>query len=449
MSDVEEKKKKEKKIKKTIPSAVNLNRNNICIIGDNVLFNNGIITAYYILPLYNYNTASEAGINFSITNVKNLIVNLTLIIPELEFTIERIEKTIKKKDVLTNLIDSIKIYRNDYEMPHEFVDNLKDDIQDYCLLGINIEQSNIDNIDDYSIKDTITSLVKQGINKFTGLGNMKMDPEKILRLEENIHRTIKDRCVRATKDLVFYNYVSKVFPSYDISYDKLSYINESHYSEIMGSIVQTVSDNFGYFEMHNNGVDFFDYADSVQDTYGCMLDIKSFPLKISRHSFPLIFPHSYTITTVKCLKKDDANLQIKRIRSSLTYDYEQMMEAGANVETLDRTEQDIFIASQALAEIQDGNIICKFNSSLLVVGNSIPILRQFTADVLNSCKDREILVAKSLTQAADFLNNYINKKPKKYDHMAPLDFPLCFQQNRGSTVGDTDDTWSPSIGVDG
>ena len=76
--------------------------------------------------------------------------------------------------------------------------------------------------------------------------------------------------------------------------------------------------------------------------------------------------------------------------------------------------------------------------------------------IITSCKDRNILASKSLTQAIDFLDNYINKKPKKYEHMGPLQFPLSFQQNYGATVGDTDNLttpngqpiWSPSIGED-
>ena len=47
-----------------------------------------------------------------------------------------------------------------------------------------------------------------------------------------------------------------------------------------------------------------------------------------------------------------------------------------------------------------------------------------------------------------FLNHYINKKPKKFEHMANIAFPLSFQQNAGATVGDTDGIWSPAIGVD-
>ena len=61
-----------------------------------------------------------------------MITNLTTANPSLTFTIERIDKTIKRKDVLANLVDTINIYRPDYEMPHEFTRNVKDDLQSYC-----------------------------------------------------------------------------------------------------------------------------------------------------------------------------------------------------------------------------------------------------------------------------------------------------------------------------
>ncbi|HOY90472.1 MAG TPA: hypothetical protein PK891_02010, partial [Bacteroidales bacterium] len=93
-----------------------------------------------------------------------------------------------------------------------------------------------------------------------------------------------------------------------------------------------------------------------------------------------------------------------------------------------------------------------FNTSILVYANTREELKQRIMIVITSCKDRNILVSKSLTQGLDFLDNYVNKKPKKYMHMANVRFPLSFQQNYGATVGDTftksNDVWSPSIGVD-
>lgn len=437
------------------PPVVTTHNNDIKIIGDNVLYNNGIITAYYILPLTNYSTASYSGVEATVQNITNLITNLTISNPELTFSIERISKTVRAKDVRNNLIDTINIYNPDFDMPPEFYKNIRDSVNEYCLLGIDIQQSTITEVDDFTLLDTAKTLFGQVINTFTGLGNLNADPEQILRLENNIYRAIKNSCLRATKELVFYNYVSKVFPCYEISYDQMSFINENNYEKIMGNVSQTVSDAFGSFTMQNDGVDIFDLP--VQETYGCMIDIKSFPLKIDSVTFPMDFPN--LITNIQCLKKEDASLKLKRTRAMDTYDLTQAEEGGAEIEQLETISNNIQIASRAISEIDnEGAILCQFNTSILVTSSeSLEDLRSKITNVITACKDRDILASKSLTQALDFLDHYINNKPKKYIHMANLSYPLSFQQNAGATVGDTESDinpitgkqiWSPSIGED-
>ena len=441
------------KTKSTKVKVNNKNASKIRIIGDNILYNNGIITAFYIIPLTNYATNSAAGIDISIQNLTNMIVNLTTNNPTVTFTIENISKTVKKKDVLQNLISTIEIYRPEFDMPEEFTKNIKDDNQRYCLLGIDIQQSTITDVEDLSILETAKTLGKSFINAFAGTGNLTADPEQILKIESDIFRTINSRCVRASKELVFYNFVSKVFPNYEISYDRLSYINENNFEAIMGAVTQTVIDNFGWFEMHNEGVDIFDL--SPQTTYGCMLDVQSFPEKINNTNFPMDYPEGL-VTTIKCLKKEDATLKIKRIRSSARYEVNQAIEAGAEEEDIESTSNTIDIATRAIQDLENGDVLCEFNTSILVYAEERDELKSYIKNVITSCKDRNILVSKSLNQALDFLNNYINKKPQKFLHMAPLMFPLSFQQNSGATVGDTSELtttsgqaiWSPSIGED-
>lgn len=441
------------KTKSTKVKVNNKNASKIRIIGDNILYNNGIITAFYIIPLTNYATNSAAGIDIAIQNLTNMIVNLTTNNPTVTFTIENISKTVKKKDVIQNLLSTIEIYRPEFDMPEEFTKNIKDDNQRYCLLGIDIQQSTITDVEDLSILETAKTLGKSFINAFAGTGNLNVDPEQILKIEADIFRTINSRCVRASKELVFYNFVSKVFPNYEISYDKLSYINENNFEAIMGAITQTVVDNFGWFEMHNEGVDIFDL--SPQTTYGCMLDVQSFPEKISNTNFPMDYPEGL-VTTIKCLKKEDATLKIKRIRSSARYEVNQAIEAGAEEEDIENTTNTIDIATRAIQDLENGDVLCEFNTSILIYASDRDELKSYIKNVITSCKDRNILVAKSLNQALDFLNNYVNKKPQKFLHMAPLMFPLSFQQNSGATVGDTNELtttsgqtiWSPSIGED-
>lgn len=438
--------------KSTKVKVSNLNRSKLQIIGDNVLFNNGIITAFYVIPLTNYDTNSAPGVALAVQDLTNMITNLTTNNPTTSFTIERIEKVIKRKDVIANMLNTIEIYRPDYEMPLEFTKNVRDDIQSYCLLGIDIQQSTVTDVEDMTISETIKALGKQMVNAFAG-GSLTADPEQILKIEEDIYRTIKYRCMRASKELVFYNYVSKVFPNYEISYDKLSFINENNFEAIMGAVTQTVTDNFGWFEMHNEGVDIFGLE--PQTTYGCMIDIQSFPEKISTSNFPMNFQGNL-VTTVKCVKKEDAMLKIKRIRSSDRFEMNQAIEAGAEEEDIELTAQHINIATRAIQDLENGEVICEFNTAILLYAESREELKNEIMSVITGCKDRNILASKSLTQALDFLEKYINKKPSKFLHMGPLAFPLSFQQNTGATVGDTEGIvtpsgkpiWSPAIGED-
>jgi len=423
-----------------------IRQNKIKIVGENVLYNNGIVTAFYIVPLVNYSTASNSGVDNSVQSLVAMITNLTTNNPNLQFTIEKIEKVVRAKDVKNNLLNTIAIYAPDYEMPIEFTKNVRDAVQSYCLLGIDIQQSTVTDVEDNTFWETVKGVFKQTINVVAGLGNMNCDPERILKIEDSIYRTLNGRCLRASKELVFYNYVSKVFPNFEISYDKVSYINDSTFEDIMGSVTQTVLDNFGWFEMHNEGVDIFGI--NPQTTYGCMLDVQAFPPVISTCNFPM--DYSNCVTSIKCEKKEDALLKLKRVRSSDRFERDQAIEAQAEDEQIGVIQDSINIATMAIDGIENrGDILCNFNTSILIYDVDRDRLRQKVTSFITSCKDRNILVSKSLTQAKDFLDNYVNKKPKQYLHMANLSFPLSFQQNAGATVGDDgSDIWSPAIGSD-
>ena len=179
-----------------------------------------------------------------------------------------------------------------------------------------------------------------------------------------------------------------------------------------------------------------------------MLDVQAFPPLIDTCNFPMDFANC--VTSIKCEKKEEAILNLKRIRSSARFERDEALKALAEDEQVSAVQDVIDIAGLAVDGIeQRGDILCNFNTSILIYDTDKARLRQKVTSFITSCKDRNILVAKSLTQAKDFLDNYINKKPKKYIHMANLSFPLSFQQNSGATVGDDGaELWSPAIGTD-
>jgi hypothetical protein len=436
--------KKEKSIG-TQPKVISESRNKIQIIGDNILYNNGVIKAFYILPTMNYSTASQDGILRSITELTNLLSGLASQRPNVEFTIQRVDKTIQANDVKNNLLETIKMYRPDYDMPLEFSDNIRDDHQSYCLMCVDIQQKDFADIEEYTLLDTAKELFKGFITKITGLGNININEVKILDIEKNIYSTIRHKCVRASKELVFYNYVSRLYPSYEISYEKLSFVNEQNFTNIMGAVTQVVSDNFGWFELSNEGVDLFGAI--PQSTYGCMIDVNQFPQKIYSSNFPMDYPGC--VITIKCMKKDDAKLKLKRTRSADKFEHSQALQVEAESEAIEETAKSIAIATRALQELDAGETLCQFNCSILITGITREELKIKIQRVISDCKDRDILVSKSLNQALDFLDHYVNMKPKKYQHFANLQLPLSFQLNNGSIVGDVGTgLFSPSIGED-
>jgi hypothetical protein len=121
-------------------------------------------------------------------------------------------------------------------------------------------------------------------------------------------------------------------------------------------------------------------------------------------------------------------------------------------EAFEEVAQAIHIATHAIQELEAGETLCQFNCSILVTATTKEDLKNKILKLMSICKDRDILISKSLTQALDFLDNYINMKPQKYTHFANIQFPLSFQLNHGSKVGEDDDTnkniFSPAIGVD-
>ena len=118
----------------------NFKQNQIQLVGDNILYNNGVISAYYILPAVNYSVASKSVIESNIDDLNSLLASLSSQRNGITFTIEKIDKVIKAKDVRTNLLETIKMYIPDASMPPEF-SNVKEDIQSFCLLSVDIQQN--------------------------------------------------------------------------------------------------------------------------------------------------------------------------------------------------------------------------------------------------------------------------------------------------------------------
>ena len=150
---------------------VNIKDTKIKIIGDNILYCNGTITAYYILPLSNYTITSDTGVLVSIQSITNLLSGLATQRQDVKFSLQRFSKIIRKNDVISNLKDTIQLYAPTYEIPTEFTKNLGNSVQDYCLLGVSIEEKDlIKNVEDATLKETAKELFSNLANNLLNIG---------------------------------------------------------------------------------------------------------------------------------------------------------------------------------------------------------------------------------------------------------------------------------------
>ena len=71
---------------------INMRDSKIRIIGDNILYCNGVITAYYILPLNNYTITSNSGVLYSIQSITSLLSGLASQRQEVKFSLQPLTK---------------------------------------------------------------------------------------------------------------------------------------------------------------------------------------------------------------------------------------------------------------------------------------------------------------------------------------------------------------------
>lgn len=428
-----------------------LSQSKIEILGDNILLEEKQLTAFYILPLANYSVVSTAGIENNINRLTHILSELAIQKPNVKFSIQRCVKSIRAEDIKANLLDTIKLYNPTYSMPYEFTSKLKDASQTYCLLAVKLDPSDVVNVEDVSFLDTVKSEVGKLSSAIFDTSSDDYDLEKVLALEKSIFAILSDKCVRASKDLVFYSYVSRLYPMYDISYDKLSFFNNSTYSSVLGSVTQTVEDKFGYFIMHNEGIDEFDIE--PVDTYGCIVNIFEFP-KVFDISRGLISSYKEFYDNmqinIETLSREQATSTIVRRRGTVLAESQEAAKAGAQTDRFSELMDLKASADRAMSLLENREVFCKFNVSFLVTGTSLEKLRQNITLLITDLKYNNIVATKSLTQARDFLQGFVKLQPTTLNQFGQLLFPLSLQINVGSVVGESQDSKfaAPAIGED-
>ena len=134
----------------------------------------------------------------------------------------------------------------------------------------------------------------------------------------------------------------------------------------------------------------------------------------------------------------------------------EAIEAGEKPEGIQKAAEVVDLTTLALQDLDERETICKFNANILVLGTSVADLADNANQIISKLRDRNLVVAKSLNQAQDFINNFVRLAPQKMNHMVNLEYVLSFQQNYGANVGQFDSYYKntgkklaiPAIGED-
>lgn len=420
--------------------------NDIGIIGSNVLVNNRTVTAMYIVDSLNYQTLNSEGKQRHIDRLESLATTLGTQRPGIKFTMFNVNKVLTADDVKKNLIDTVRIWDPKYEgVPPVFDGFVTKNSQTFTILAVNIEIKSMADIETMTIKDLFRSFIDSASQDLFSLKNVKIDVKRVTDAERGIYDMISNYGVRTSRELTFYSYVSSIFPSYEISYNANSYV-ENNMIPIMGAVKQEIKSHFGgYFEMSNVGVELFGLP--VKTTYGSVINILSMPKRINSDNFNL---HINNLrVNVKTMPKDKAAITIKRTRADIEFEEEQANEANLKARDKEYLEEEVDLANEALESLSGGKMICEMNASILILSQDLEDLRKKRQSIISELADIDIIASPSLNQDTSFINNFVKMSlpDMEYNHLCDIRYPLSFQIDKGVLVGDSDSQYhSPSIG---
>ena len=417
--------------------------NKVGIIDQNILVVNGKATALYLLDSTNYSILSPEAVKRYVDKLENLISTLALNRPGVRFCIYQVNKTQAVEDVKRNLIDTVRLWDPSYEkIPEIYEKYIGKSVETFTVLAVGLDVADVGDVESVSLKDLVKSYFNSAANSLFSVNTVKVDSKRLREVEKSIYDVLSTSCVRTSREFTFYNYISSLFPSYEISYSKNSYV-EKNSSEVLGLSLQYFDSGFGYFEMKNTGANVFGYPDVP--TYGCVLNVLEMPETINSNRFNLNVPGIRVF--VRTLPKDKAKLAVKRARADIEFEKETAEEAKAkDTEYLD---EGLDLAQRAIATIDRGGFLCEVKVTILVLSKDLKDLKTKRQNLITRLADVGVFASISPNQGLDYFNNYVKLAPTEYEHLCDLRYPLSFQINNGSQVGDFDSKFATTaIGTD-
>lgn len=416
----------------------NTQENNITLF-NNILINNGIITAYYVLFPYNYDIMDHKSIEKHVDRLYNVISNLYSLNGELKFSLFKLRNIISKEETINSIVNTIRQYKPEYnDLPDNYKKFINNMSKDFVILAINIDAKNNIDVEKQSILQIIKNAFDSSVKTVFSTNNNNIDENAIAQQNIRIKHTLQRYAVPANSKLVMNIYINSVFPSYNLIYN--DYLLE-HKAPILGNIKQEIIPHLGWFEMSNSGIEAFGANPRI--TYGSILTILEFPDAINSQNFNIALPGLHV--NINALEKNKALLKFKRMRADIDEELNEVDQTGDIDSDIDKHSQ---MAQYAINNIKQGRIAADIDANFLVLADSEEELSKKKKHIISVLADVGMVVSIASNQASTFINSIVKHHPKEYYHTMDLQYALSFQIDNGIDIGDGNSKFAaPVIGI--
>lgn len=413
--------------------------NKVSIV-ENAIVNNGKITLFFLVNLYNYDIYSTDSINGHITRLYNMITNFENQLQEVKFSIFKFEEITSPDRFIKDFIRTVKLWSPDFNPSPEFIENIDYNVKHYCVLALNVDKSQSIEFEDMQVKELVKTLGKQVVDYFAVIKQQNVDVEGIKRTTSKIENQGQGIIVACPSDILLNYYVKRMFPSYNLVIDQKDFESTN---VVISYLRQNFIPHFNYFEMDNAGVEYFGAKSHV--TYGTIIDIIEMPEEINSDYFSL--NHSGLVINAKTLSKQKARLQFKRTREDVEYERESAENAGSKDINLE-LDQYSELVEKGLALASAGRKIVEADMHILILAKTVEELNKKRFSLMSTLKNMNIICTFNSTQAKTYVDSFVKLRPVEYPFLFDLRYCLSFQLNSGVMVGDGDDPkfTSPVIG---
>ena len=407
------------------------------------LYNNAIVdrgksTLYYLVNLYNYSIYTEESISLQLTSLYNLILNLENTFQEVKFSMYRFGDIVSPEEYVDNFLETVRLWKPDFSPTKEFLQNIEYTSSQYCFLAINVDDKNAIDLNSMNIKDAAKEVVDNFVNMIANDKQQRVDTKKLDILNQQV-LDISQGLIKACPERILMSYyIKRVFPSYNLI------INREDYDDtkaVLAYLQQQFVPYFNYFEMENVGVELF--GAKVEKTYGCIIDVIEFPEEIPSETWNMCVDGM--VVNVKTLPKDKAKLKFMRKKSDIEFEEESMIQAGGHY----NLEIDDFknIVEVGLAAVSLNRKIVEVDVHILILANSVEELKKKRSEMISALKSQNVRATFSPRQAETYVKSFIKLRPREYDFLMDLRYPLAFKLDNGGQLGDFDSKFqSPIMG---